>query len=72
MGSRMVHKEKTLLIDSDGSDYDDDEALLLKDDNFYPVKGQPGLFYRVSYPNRCNRKCMFCYMLKATTAIIGL
>ena len=36
-------------IDSDGSDYSDEEVYLLKkDEDFYPVRGQPGLWYKVS------------------------
>lgn len=31
-----------------GTDYSDDEVLMLKkDDGFKPVKGQPGMYYKV-------------------------
>lgn len=31
-----------------GTDYSDDEVLMLKkDDGFRPVKGQPGMYYKV-------------------------
>ena len=35
--------------DSDNSDFDanEDVCLTKKDEGFYPVKGQPGLFYKV-------------------------
>ena len=36
-----------------GTDYSDDEVLMLKkDDGFRPVKGQPGMYYKVRYPFR--------------------
>ena len=34
--------------DGSGTDYSDDEVLMLKkDDGFRPVKGQPGMYYKV-------------------------
>ena len=35
--------------DSDNSDFDanEDVCLTKKDEEFYPVKGQPGMFYKV-------------------------
>lgn len=39
--------------DGSGTDYSDDEVLMLKkDDGFRPVKGQPGMYYKV-----CNQQC---------------
>ena len=33
-----------------GTDYSDDEVLMLKkDDGFRPVKGQPGMYYKVGH-----------------------
>jgi len=38
-----------------GTDYSDDEVLMLKkDDGFRPVKGQPGMYYKVG-----DRLCYF-------------
>ena len=44
-----------------GTDYSDDEVLMLKkDDGFRPVKGQPGMYYKVG-----NSLCYF-YMYTRT------
>ncbi|EDO30431.1 predicted protein, partial [Nematostella vectensis] len=38
--------------DGSGTDYSDDEVLMLKkDDGFKPVKGQPGMFYKKHHNN---------------------
>ena len=53
VGSRTVHRDKkvTLAEDSEESDFADyeekDVYLLKKDGGYYPVRGQPGLFYKV-------------------------
>ena len=40
--------EADVSTDGSGTDYSDDEVLMLKkDDGFKPVKGQPGMFYKV-------------------------
>ena len=40
--------------DGSGTDYSDDEVLMLKkDDGFRPVKGQPGMYYKVCSNNSC-------------------
>ena len=48
------------LSDESGTDFSDDEvAELRRKDEFKPVKGKPGMFYKVS--NRSSRKkCLFC------------
>jgi hypothetical protein len=43
-----MEKKEKLVDDSDGSDYEEEEVFLMKkDEDFYPVKGQPGLWYKV-------------------------
>ena len=51
MGSRAVHKDKKVTIgDSDSDDYDEEDIYFVKKDaGFYPVKGQPGMFYKVGH-----------------------
>jgi len=52
--------------DSDNSDFDanEDVCLTKKEEGFYPVKGQPGLFYKVcggghsGKPLRYNTLCL--------------
>lgn len=46
----MSRKAVEMDVSSEGSgtDYSDDEVLMLKkDDGFKPVKGQPGMYYKV-------------------------
>lgn len=50
-GSKRVHKDKkAMLDDSDDSDEFDDSDVYVckKDEQYYPVKGQSGMYYRVS------------------------
>ena len=51
IGSRKVHRPRKVKVasGSDGeSDYDEQDVYLTEQNNgFYPVKGQPGMFYKV-------------------------
>lgn len=50
--TQMSRKAVEIDASSDGSgtDYSDDEVLMLKkDDGFRPVKGQPGMYYKVCF-----------------------
>ena len=58
--SRKLVEEKGLQLsddddgDSSGTDYDEDDIYALKkNEGFKPVKGQPGMFYKVSYVLNC-------------------
>ena len=47
--SRKLIEEKGLqLSDDSDSDYESDFNVVKKDDEFKPVKGQPGMFYKVT------------------------
>ena len=55
VGSRRVHNEKKFraLADDDGSDYEEEEVYLMKkEQDFYPIRGQPGMWYKVSTSTR--------------------
>ena len=51
-GSCTTDQDKKVTVageePDEGSDYEDDDVYLLKkDDDFYPVKGQAGMYYKV-------------------------
>lgn len=52
IGSRHINKDRRVQIeleDSSDDEYDeDDDDLKKKEQEFMPVKGEPGLFYKVS------------------------
>ena len=55
VGSRRVHNEKKFraLADDDGSDYEEEEVYLMKkEQDVYPIRGQPGMWYKVSTSTR--------------------
>lgn len=44
----MEYPDPSSASEGSGTDYSDDEILMLrKDDDFRPVKGQPGMYYKV-------------------------
>ena len=51
VGSRAVHKDRKVVVgdgDSDSTDYEDGDVYITKSEaDFIPVKGEPGLFYKV-------------------------
>ena len=53
LGSRKLYKDKKAKLDeedSDDTDYDQDDVLLMKkEDGYYPVKGHPGMYYKASW-----------------------
>lgn len=52
LSSRRAHREHKIKLNcsSDSeTDYDEDDAYIMKkEEGFYPVKGQPGLWYKVT------------------------
>ena len=54
--SRRLNGEKKVDVkkadDSDGSDYDEEDVYLMKkEQEFYPVRGHPGMWYKVGTQN---------------------
>ncbi len=50
IGSRTLKKDNKVKLadDSGDSDYDHDDIYMMKkDEGLYPVRGQPGMFYKV-------------------------
>ena len=51
VGSRQVHNEKKFRAtaqESDNSDYEEEDVYLMKkESDFYPIKGHPGMWYKV-------------------------
>ena len=60
VGSRRVHNEKKFraLADDDGSDYEEEEVYLMKkEQDFYPIRGQPGMWYKVgTFTRSCSTR----------------
>ena len=51
MSRKAVELDASSDGEGSGTDYSEDEILVLKkDDGFRPVKGQPGMYYKVSLP----------------------
>ncbi|XP_064652604.1 uncharacterized protein LOC135503146 [Lineus longissimus] len=48
LGSRSIHKEKKVLLgDTDSSDDEEEEVYMQKrEEEFLPVKGEPGMYYK--------------------------
>jgi hypothetical protein len=56
LGSRGIHKEKKVLLgDTDSSDDEEEEVYMQKrEEEFLPVKGEPGMYYKVCITKVCS------------------
>ena len=47
--SEALKKKMAMADDSDSTDYDEDDVYMMKnEEGMYPVKGQPGMYYKVN------------------------
>ncbi|XP_013405388.1 uncharacterized protein LOC106170172 [Lingula anatina] len=74
IGSRNIHKDNKVKVgnESDSDDYDDEEAFMTKkDEDFMPVKGEPGLFYKRHMNNPVDVYAKKLYTMLPKTPILN-
>ena len=77
-GSRKLVEEKGLKLsddsdDSSGSDYDQNEIYALKrEDAYKPVKGQPGMFYKIHHNNPADVYARKMFTLMPKTPLLSM